>query len=97
MEVQITAENAASTEPMICKVFVSKREAESKSIDLSLDASQSNLTSFVLSTGTTGDERYKTKKASLNTKGHDFQIQVGGAYLWRLRRIFVTARDLGRR
>ena len=96
--VQSVVENSASA--MELKFFVDKRDAESKSIALSADAGLNKLGSFVLdnaTTGTLGDGRYKTVNNNLNVKGRDFQVQMGGSSPWRLRRMYITARDLGKR
>jgi hypothetical protein len=93
--IQSVVGNSATA--MSLKFFVSKRDAESKSVVLNASAGQSVLGTVVCDTGVLGDDRYKTVSSNLNAKGHDFQIEIGGVAPWRLRRMFITARDLGKR
>ena len=82
------------------KFFVDKRDVPEKTIQLNADASLNVLGSFVLgnaSTGTLADDRFETINNSLQAKGKDFQVQIGGSSPWRLRRMYISARDLGAR
>jgi len=92
--VQSVVQNTSSA--MDLKFFVDKRETESKAITMSADAGLSKLGTVTI-TGALGDTRYKTVNNNLNLKGRDFQVQIGGAAPWRLRRMYITARDLGKR
>lgn len=96
--VQSVVQNSASA--MELKFFIDKRGLESKEIALSADAGLNQLGNFALgnaATGTIGDTRYKTTNNNLNAKGRDFQVQMGGNSPWRLRRMYITARDIGKR
>jgi len=81
---------------------VSNRDKESVSADIDMNSGQNKLNSFYLNnetTGVIGDTRWKTKRVNLqNVKGHDIQLQIGSEQgMWRLRRMFIQARDMGKR
>ena len=82
------------------KFFVDKRDTPERTISLDADEGLNKLGSLVLgntTTGTLADNRFATVNSSIQAKGKDFQVQIGGSNPWRLRRMYITARDLGAR
>jgi len=82
------------------KFFVDKRDTPERTISLNADEGLNKLGSLVLDNSTTGvlaDNRFATVNSSIQAKGKDFQVQIGGSNPWRLRRMYITARDLGAR
>ena len=82
------------------KFFVDQRGTPENTITLNTDEGLNKLGSFVLdntSTGVLADSRFSTINNSVSAKGKDFQVQIGGSSQWRLRRMYITARDLGAR
>jgi hypothetical protein len=97
-KIQTVIGNSASTPEL--KFFVDKRDAPEKTIAVNASAGLNTINSTVLNNATTGalgDDRYVTVNNNLQVKGKDFQVQIGGSAPWRLRRMYITARNLGAR